>query len=134
MKAQVERLDPLGVIAGMIKDLKLIEFIDSRISLDAREEISCGEAVTSMIINGLGFSDRPLTLTPQFFENKALENLFRPDVKAESFNRFKLGRAHRIHNNKACTKEKSVLRLDKQRLEAVRGYSSYLVLIFSLCV
>jgi transposase len=46
-----------------------------------------------MIINGLGFSDRPLTLPPQFFENKALCRLFRPEVKAEHFNRFKLGRA-----------------------------------------
>ena len=90
--AQVERLDHLGVIAGVIKDLKLVEFIDNRIPSDARETISCGEAVAGMIINGLGFSDRPLTLTPQFFENKALENLFRPGVKAESFNRFKLGR------------------------------------------
>jgi transposase len=91
--AQVERLDHLGVIAGVIKDLKLVEFIDSRIPSDVREEISCGEAVAGMIINGLGFSDRPLTLTPQFFENKALGSLFRPGVNAESFNRFKLGRA-----------------------------------------
>lgn len=91
--AKVERLDHLGVIAGVIKDLKLVEFIDERIPGDAREEISCGEAVAGMIINGLGFSDRPLTLTPQFFENKALNSLFRPGVSAESFNRFKLGRA-----------------------------------------
>lgn len=91
--AEVERLDHLGVIAGVIKDLKLVEFIDERISRDAREEISCGEAVAGMILNGLGFSDRPLTLTPQFFENKALNRLFRPGVNAESFNRFKLGRA-----------------------------------------
>lgn len=41
-----------------------------------------------MIINGLGFSDRPLTLTPQFFENKALSKLFRPGVNAENFNTF----------------------------------------------
>lgn len=91
--AQVERLDHLGVIAGVIKDLKLVELIDNRIPSDTREEISCGEAVAGMIINGLGFSDRPLTLTPQFFENKALGNLFRPGVNADSFNRFKLGRA-----------------------------------------
>ena len=91
--AQVERLDHLGVIAGVIKDLGLVEFIDSRIPNDIREGISCGEAVAGMIINGLGFSDRPLTLTPQFFENKALNRLFRPGVKAEHFNRFKLGRA-----------------------------------------
>lgn len=91
--AEVERLDHLGVIAGVIKDLKLVEFIDERIPRDTREEISCGEAVAGMILNGLGFSDRPLTLTPQFFENKALNRLFRPGVNAGSFNRFKLGRA-----------------------------------------
>lgn len=91
--AEVERLDHLGIIAGVIKDLKLVEFIDERIPNDSREEISCGDAVAGMIINGLGFSDRPLTLTPQFFENKALSSLFRPGVNAKSFNRFKLGRA-----------------------------------------
>jgi len=91
--AETQRLDHLGVIAGVMKDLQLVEFIDERISSDNREEISCGEAVAGMIINGLGFSDRPLTLTPQFFENKALDCLFRPGIKAESFNRFKLGRA-----------------------------------------
>lgn len=91
--AKVERLDHLGVVSGVIKDLKLIELIDERIPSDVREEISCGEAVAGMIINGLGFSDRPLTLTPQFFENKALSSLFRPGVNAQSFNRFKLGRA-----------------------------------------
>lgn len=91
--AEVERLDHLGIIAGVISDLKLVEFIDERIPRDSREEISCGETVAGMIINGLGFSDRPLTLTPQFFENKALSRLFRPGVNAENFNRFKLGRA-----------------------------------------
>jgi transposase len=45
-----------------------------------------------MILNGLGFSDRPLTLTPQFFVNKPLDLLFREGVRAEMFNRFKLGR------------------------------------------
>ena len=45
------------------------------------------------IINGLGFSDRPMTLTPQFFQNKAIENLFYEGVQAKHFNRFKLGRA-----------------------------------------
>jgi hypothetical protein len=45
-----------------------------------------------MILNGLGFSNRPLTLTPQFFTNKPLDLLFREGVRAEMFNRFKLGR------------------------------------------
>ena len=45
-----------------------------------------------MILNGLGFSHRPLSLTPQFFTNKPLDLLFRVGVAAEMFNRFKLGR------------------------------------------
>ena len=93
MELKVNRIDHLGIVAGIIKDLRITEFIDARIPVDDKEEISTGEAVAGMIINGLGFSDRPLTLTPQFFENKALELLFRPGVKAEYFNRFKLGRS-----------------------------------------
>jgi transposase len=46
-----------------------------------------------MIMNGLGFSNRPVSLTPQFFANKPLDLLFRPGVRAEMFNRFKLGRS-----------------------------------------
>jgi transposase len=46
-----------------------------------------------MILNGLGFSNRPLSLTPQFFVNKPLDVLFRPGVHADMFNRFKLGRS-----------------------------------------
>lgn len=89
---KVESIAHLGVVAGVIKDLKIIEMIDKRIPKDEKENISTGEGVAGMIINGLGFSDRPISLTPQFFENKALELLFRPGVKAENFNRFKLGR------------------------------------------
>ncbi len=66
---KVERMDHLGIIAGVIQDLGIIEMIDSRIATDEREEISTGEAIAGMILNGLGFSNRPISLTPQFFEN-----------------------------------------------------------------
>jgi transposase len=46
-----------------------------------------------MILNSLGFSNRPISLTPQFFENKPMALLFRDGVSADSFNRFKLGRS-----------------------------------------
>jgi transposase len=88
---QIERLDHLGIVAGVIDDLKIVDMIDSRIAPHERENITCGEAVKGMILNGLGFSNRPLSLTPQFFENKPLPLLFREGVKAEYFNRFKLG-------------------------------------------
>ena len=89
---RVERLDHLGLIAHMIKDLGLISMIDARIVPDEQEEITPGEAVAGMILNGLGFANRPLSLTPQFFANKPLDLLFRDGVQAEMFNRFKLGR------------------------------------------
>lgn len=88
----VERLDHLGIVASVIKDLGIIEMIDARLGLHDQEEITAGEAVAGMVLNGLGFSDRPMTLTPQFFTNKPLDLLFRPGVRAEMFNRFKLGR------------------------------------------
>ena len=90
---KVQRLDHLGIIASVIKDLEIIEMIDARIVPDDQEEITTGEAVAGMIINGLGFSNRPISLTPQFFENKPVELLFGEDVLAEHFNRFKLGRS-----------------------------------------
>jgi transposase len=88
----VERLDHLGVVASVIKGVGLIEMIDARLLLHDQEEITAGEAVAGMILNGLGFSNRPLSLTPQFFANKPLDLLFREGVRAEMFNRFKLGR------------------------------------------
>ena len=91
--AKVERLDHLGIVAGVIHDLGIIEMIDSRIEPDEREEISTGEAIAGMILNGLGFSNRPISLTPQFFENKPMALLFRDGVWSDSFNRFKLGRS-----------------------------------------
>jgi len=88
----VERLDHLGLIASVINDLGLVNMIDSRLKPDDQEAITPGEAVKGMILNGLGFAHRPLSLTPQFFAGKPLDLLFRPGVDADMFNRFKLGR------------------------------------------
>ena len=66
--------------------------INARLVPDAPAVITPGEAVAGMILNGLGFANRPLSLTPQFFANKPLELLFRDGIRADMFNRFKLGR------------------------------------------
>src|SRR5919106_5665325 len=91
-QVRVERLDHLGVIASVIKDVEFIDMINRRLVPDAQERITPGEAVAGMILNGLGFANRPLSLTPQFFVNKPLDLLFREGIDAEMFNRFKLGR------------------------------------------
>ena len=92
MECSVERIDHLGIVAGIIKDLGIVEMINERLKADIREDISPGNIVAGMIINGLGFTSKPLSLTPIFFENKALELLFRPGVTADLFNRSKLSR------------------------------------------
>jgi transposase len=91
-QVHVERLDHLGLLASVIKDLGLMDMMDSRLMPDEQERLTPGEAVAGMILNGLGFASRPLSLTPQFFAHKPLDLLFRPGIDAEMFNRFKLGR------------------------------------------
>jgi hypothetical protein len=55
MKTEVKRIDHLGIVAGVIKDLRIIELIDERIADHPKEEITAGEAVARMTINELGF-------------------------------------------------------------------------------
>ena len=81
------------MVASVIKDLGIIEMLDARWRVHEQEEITAGEAVAGMILNGLGFANRPLSFTPQFFANTPLDLLCRQGVKAEMFNRFTLGRS-----------------------------------------
>ena len=92
MNLKIKRLDHHGIVAGVIEDLKIVSLLDQYLPQDDKQEISPGEAVKGMIMNGLGFANRPLSLSPQFFTNLPLEHLFREGVKAEHFNRHKLGR------------------------------------------
>ncbi len=92
-QTNVKRLDHLGVIAGTIKKLGIVEVIDEALGQDGQEHISNGIAIAGMIVNGLGYTNRPLMLTPQFFANKAMSCLFKDGVKSEHFNKNKLGRA-----------------------------------------
>ena len=91
-QVRVERLAHRGLIASVMKDLGLIAMIDRRLVPDEQEVITRGEAVAGMTLHGLGFANRPLSLTPQCFANKPLDLLFRDGIDADTFNRFKLGR------------------------------------------
>jgi transposase len=105
-QVRVERLDHLGLSASVIKDLGLIAMIDERLVPDEQEVMTPGEAVAGMILNGLGFAHRPLSLPPQFFANTPLDLLLREGLDAEMFNRFKRGRtleeAHAYGCNLLC--------------------------------
>lgn len=102
----VERLDHLGIIAGTIDDLGLVELLDGALGsgFDG-ENITIGETIKGLIINGLGFSDRPISLLPQFFEQIPLKRLFQssPNVKCSDFNRHKIGRVLDRIYDKGCS-------------------------------
>jgi transposase len=87
-------LDHLGFIAGMVDELGISEFIDTVIKQDHKQrQVSLGQCVKAIILNGLGFVNRALYLMPHFFKNKPAERLLGDGVEAEHLNDDTLGRA-----------------------------------------
>src|SRR5437588_9511210 len=88
---QTERLDHLGIVAGVCREAGIAEWLDERAG-DQRRSVSYGTATVAMILNGLGFSNRQLYLVPQFFENKPVEHLLGKGITADMLNDDCLGR------------------------------------------
>jgi len=87
-----QRLDHLGIVAGICQQIGLVEQIDTYVGATGRK-VSVGEAVQAMVLNALGFVGRALYLTPEFFENKPVDLLIREGLTADDFNDDSLGRA-----------------------------------------
>src|SRR2546430_17217371 len=79
---QTERLDHLGIVAGVCREAGIAEWLDERAG-DQRRSVSLGTATVAMILNGLGFSNRRLYLVPQYFENKPVEHLLGEGITAD---------------------------------------------------
>jgi transposase len=86
-------LDHHGLIASVCKDLKIAERIDALLPVHEDRVVSPGRAVVAMILNGLGFTNRRLYLTPQFFASKPVERLLDAPIDAEDLNDYALGHA-----------------------------------------
>jgi transposase len=87
-------LDHLGLVAGMFEGLEIGERIDEHIAQDLDErEISVGQAVKALVLNGFGFVQQRLYLTPKFFERVPTERLIGEGVRPEHLNEGVLGRA-----------------------------------------
>lgn len=87
----VQNLDHLGIVAGVIDELGIVEYINQRLGIDPREKVSPGVVVKAMLLNGLGFVSAPLYLFEKFFTGIAIEHLLGEDVKAEFLNDDRLG-------------------------------------------
>lgn len=88
---QTLSMDHHGLVAAVCKDLKIAERIDKRLGVDEQRIVSPGQAVVAMILNGLGFTNRRLYLTHQFFETKPVSRLLDADIKAEDITDYTLG-------------------------------------------
>jgi len=73
LSIQVQELNHLGIVAGIIDEMGLVEVIDRQIEPHPQQTVSTGVAIKAMILNGLGFVSAPLYLFEQFFVGKATE-------------------------------------------------------------
>jgi hypothetical protein len=54
-KMEIQNLDHLGIVVGIIDAIGVVEIINELIVLEIGEKVSPGHVVKAMIINGLGF-------------------------------------------------------------------------------
>ena len=86
-------LDHHGLIASACLDLSIVDKIDERLTPHKDRIVTPGQALVAMILNGLGFTNRRLYLTPQFFSNKPVSRLFEDNLSANDFTDNTLGHA-----------------------------------------
>jgi len=76
-----KNLDHLGIVSQICDEIGIVDTVDKLLPPDPQMTISYGECLKLMIINGLGFTSRPLYLEAQFFSsrpvNRFLINFFR---------------------------------------------------------
>ena len=89
---EVQNLNHLGIIAGIIDEIGIVDIINEQLGIHPEEKLSCGIIVESIILNAMGFVSRPLYLFPQFFTDKATEHLFAEGILPQDFNDDKIGR------------------------------------------
>ena len=65
VQIDVQDIDHLGIIAGIVDEIGMVEIIDQEIGTDVREKVSAGQVVKAMIINCMGFLTAPLYLFSQ---------------------------------------------------------------------
>ncbi|MEA2046196.1 MAG: DUF4277 domain-containing protein [Euryarchaeota archaeon] len=78
-------LDHLGIVSGVCKEINLAEVINDIIGVNPRQKVACRQAVESIILNCLGFVDKPLYLIPEFMATKTIEILIGEGLKKEYF-------------------------------------------------
>lgn len=87
----MKNLDHLGIIAGIIDEIGIVEQLNQRLNIDSRKKVSTGVVVKAMLLNGLGLVSAPMYLFEKFFSGKATEELLGLGIKSEYLNDDRLG-------------------------------------------
>jgi transposase len=80
-------LDHLGLVAGMFDELAIGDVLDQATHQNPElRDLTVGEAVKAMVLNGLGCINQALDLVPRFFQNQPTSRLISPRVASEQLN------------------------------------------------
>lgn len=91
---QTVNMDHHGIVASICQDLNIAERIDGRLKKsDPRRIVSPGTGAVAMILNGLGFTNRRIYLSPQYFKSKPVRELLGQDISAEHLDDHALGKS-----------------------------------------
>ena len=93
MKISSQNIDNLGLIAGMCDEIGISQIIDQACGNQAKNKnLSFGQCVKCMILNGLGFVGRTLYLYSEYFEDKPIDRLLGTPIEPEQIDDNVLGR------------------------------------------
>ena len=94
MKLSSQNIDNLGLVAGMCDEIGISAMIDQACGNQAKNKnLSFGQCVKCMILNGLGFVGRTLYLYSEYFEDKTIDHLLGISIEPEQIDDNVLGQA-----------------------------------------
>jgi len=88
---ETRRIDHLGIVAGICREIGLIQQVDERVKASERK-VSCGQAVQALVLNALGFTSRAMYLVPDYLKNRPVNLLVGDGLSAADLNDDTLGR------------------------------------------
>src|SRR5918995_4048996 len=89
---EAKDIDHLGIVAGIIDDIGLVEEVDYKLGTHPQQRPSPGQVLKAMILNGLGFVSAPMYLFEEFFMGKATGHLLGEGIEPSHLNDDRLGR------------------------------------------
>lgn len=92
-ETEAKSLANLGLIAAIFKEYKIIGKIDNLLpKISNNQTLTHGEAVFTMVLQGLGFSNNRLYLSNEFLSHVEIQELFGREISLEHFNATVLSR------------------------------------------